>query len=38
VRPLLALGQLSPRLSEYLLERFGATAMFRRAAESRGRA
>lgn len=38
VRPLLALGQLSPRLSEYMLERFGATAMFRRAAEARGRA
>jgi short-subunit dehydrogenase len=38
VRPLLALGQLSPRLSEYMLERFGATAMFRRAAESRDRA
>jgi short-subunit dehydrogenase len=38
VRPLLALGQIFPRLSEYLLERFGATAMFRAAAERRGRA
>jgi short-subunit dehydrogenase len=38
VRPLLALGQLSPRFSEYLLERFGATALFRKAAEGRGRA
>jgi short-subunit dehydrogenase len=38
VRPLLALGQLSPRLSEYLLERLGATALFRRTAEARGRA
>lgn len=37
VRPLLALGQVSPRLSEWLVERFGATELFRRVAASRDR-
>jgi hypothetical protein len=36
VRPLLAMGQLSPRLSERLVDRFGANAIFRRLAEQRG--
>jgi short-subunit dehydrogenase len=38
VRPLLAAGALWPRLAESLVERFGATELFRRAAASRGRA
>jgi short-subunit dehydrogenase len=38
VRPLLALGQISPRLAEWLVERFGATEFFRRVAASRDRA
>ncbi len=37
VKPMLALGQLSPRLAEWLVERFGAVEIFRRAAASRGR-
>jgi len=37
VRPLLAMGQLAPRLSERMVERFGGTEIFRRAAEARGR-
>jgi len=36
VRPLLAMGQLSPRLSERLVDRFGGNAIFRRLAEQRG--
>lgn len=36
-RPLLALGQLSPRLGEQLVEWFGSTEFFRRVAASRGR-
>lgn len=38
VRPMLALGQLSPRLAERFVAAIGATRLFRRAAESRGRA
>lgn len=38
VRPMLALGQLSPRLAERFVAAIGATRIFRRAAESRGRA
>ncbi len=37
IRPLLALGQVSPRLSEWLVERFGGTEIFRRVAASRDR-
>lgn len=37
IRPLLALGQISPRLAERVVERVGATEIFRRLAESRGR-
>ena len=37
IRPLLALGQISPRLAEWLVERFGATEFFRRVAASRDR-
>jgi short-subunit dehydrogenase len=37
IRPLLALGQLSPRLAEWATERSGGTAIFRRVAESRDR-
>jgi len=37
VRPLLVLGQVSPRLSEWLVERFGATDLFRGVAASRER-
>jgi short-subunit dehydrogenase len=37
VRPMLALAQLSPRLAERLVEKFGGTEIFRRAAQSRGR-
>lgn len=37
VRPLLAAGQIFPRLSERLVERFGGTEIFRRAAAARGR-
>jgi short-subunit dehydrogenase len=37
VRPMLALGQIAPRLAERLVERIGGTEIFRRAAESRGR-
>jgi hypothetical protein len=37
VRPLLALGQISPRLVERLVERFGGNEIFRRAAAARGR-
>jgi short-subunit dehydrogenase len=37
VRPLLAMGQVAPRLVERLVERFGATEMFRRTAAARGR-
>lgn len=36
-RPLLALGQLSPRLGEQLVEWFGSTEFFRRVAAARGR-
>jgi short-subunit dehydrogenase len=36
-RPLLAIGQLSPRLGEQLVEWFGSTEFFRRVAASRGR-
>lgn len=35
VRPMLAVGQLSPRLAERLVDRFGANAIFRRLAEQR---
>ncbi len=38
VRPVLALGQISPRLSEWLAERSGGTEIFRRTAAGRGRA
>jgi short-subunit dehydrogenase len=38
IRPLLALGQLSPRLVERAMEWTGATKIFRRVAVSRGRA
>jgi len=37
IRPLLALGQLSPRLVERLVEMFGGTEIFRRTAAARGR-
>jgi short-subunit dehydrogenase len=37
VRPMLAVSQIFPRLAERLVERFGGTEIFRRAAESRGR-
>jgi short-subunit dehydrogenase len=37
VRPLLAVGQIFPRLRERLVERFGGNEIFRRAAEARGR-
>jgi short-subunit dehydrogenase len=37
VRPMLALGQISPRLAEWLVERLGASESFRRTAEQRGR-
>lgn len=37
VRPLLAMGQMAPRLVERLVERFGGTEMFRRTAAARGR-
>lgn len=37
VRPLLAMGQLAPRLAERMVERFGGTEIFRRTAEARGR-
>jgi short-subunit dehydrogenase len=37
VRPLLALSQVAPGTVERLTERIGATELFRRAAESRGR-
>jgi short-subunit dehydrogenase len=37
VRPMLAMGQLAPRLAERVVERFGGTEIFRRAAEARGR-
>lgn len=38
IRPLLALAQISPRLSEWLVERIGGTEIFRRVAASRDRA
>ncbi len=37
IRPLLALGQLSPRLAERTVERIGATEIFRRTAAQRDR-
>jgi short-subunit dehydrogenase len=37
VRPMLAMSQVAPRLAERLVERFGGTEIFRRAAASRGR-
>jgi short-subunit dehydrogenase len=37
IRPLLALNQLAPRLGEWMTERSGGTAIFRRAAAVRGR-
>jgi short-subunit dehydrogenase len=37
VRPLLALGQISPRLTERLVEAIGGAEIFRRAAAARGR-
>jgi len=37
IRPLLALGQLSPRLVERMVERIGATELFRRTAAQRDR-
>ena len=37
VRPLLAIGQISPRLVEWLGERTGGNELFRRIAEVRGR-
>ncbi len=37
VRPMLAIGQISPRLAEWLGERSGGTELFRRIAEARGR-
>jgi short-subunit dehydrogenase len=37
LRPILAIGQLSPRLAERLAEWFGSTEIHRRAAASRGR-
>jgi short-subunit dehydrogenase len=38
LRPLLALSELAPRLGERIVNRSGATALFRRLAASRGRA
>jgi short-subunit dehydrogenase len=38
VRPVLALSELAPRLTERLLSRVGTTELFRRLAASRGRA
>ena len=38
LRPVLALGQLSPRLIERVMPRIGLTDLFRRVAASRGRA
>jgi short-subunit dehydrogenase len=37
VKPLLAIGQLSPRLAEWMVDRFGGTEIFRRTAAARGR-
>lgn len=37
IRPMLALGQLAPRLLERVTPRFGPTELFRRAAAARGR-
>jgi short-subunit dehydrogenase len=37
IRPMLALGQVAPRLAEWMVERFGATEIFRRTAMVRGR-
>jgi short-subunit dehydrogenase len=37
IRPMLAIGQISPRLAEWLGERAGGTELFRRIAEARGR-
>lgn len=37
IRPMLAVGQLFPRLAERLVDRFGANAIFRRAATARDR-
>ena len=37
VRPMLALGQLSPRITERLVDRFGGNELFRRIAENRDR-
>jgi short-subunit dehydrogenase len=37
IRPMLAFGQIAPRLTERLVERFGGTEIFRRTAEARGR-
>lgn len=37
IRPMLAISQISPRLAEWLVERFGGTEIFRRVAASRGR-
>jgi short-subunit dehydrogenase len=38
LRPVLAVGQLAPRLPERVMRRIGATDLFRRVAASRGRA
>lgn len=38
IRPMLALGQLSPGIAERVVSRIGATGIFRAVAESRGRA
>jgi short-subunit dehydrogenase len=37
VRPMLAVGQIAPRLAERMMERIGATEIFRRTAAARGR-
>jgi short-subunit dehydrogenase len=37
IRPMLALSQIAPRLGERLVERIGATEIFRRTAAARGR-
>jgi short-subunit dehydrogenase len=37
IRPMLALNQIAPRLGERLVERIGATEIFRRTAAARGR-
>ena len=37
IRPMLALGQMAPRLAERMVERFGGTEIFRRTAAARGR-